>query len=120
MEGAFILENDSFINGYNSTLGGEGTLGKLQTQENKDIISKCTSSRNANSRWYNNGSTNRFSAEHPMDNYVLGRINQKPTTDGVFPSAAKAAIHYGIAPCTISNWVKKYPEEFYYTTKENT
>jgi len=32
MENHFIVESNSFKNGYNSTLGGEGTLGYVQTE----------------------------------------------------------------------------------------
>ena len=41
MEPYFINEYDSYKNGYNSTLGGEGSLGRITTKETKDKISKA-------------------------------------------------------------------------------
>jgi group I intron endonuclease len=40
MENFFIREYDSFNNGYNSTLGGDGGLGIKHTQETKNKISE--------------------------------------------------------------------------------
>jgi hypothetical protein len=87
MENYFIVQYRSFIGfsdsmGYNSTLGGEGTFGKLQSKENKQKVSVKTSLRNKNSNWYNNGVENRFTDIHPGNNWILGRLNQKSTTDG--------------------------------------
>jgi group I intron endonuclease len=39
MENFFINEYNSFHNGYNSTLGGEGTFGHILSEESKQIIS---------------------------------------------------------------------------------
>ena len=39
MEPFFILEYDSFNNGYNSTLGGDGVLGLVWTKEQRDAQS---------------------------------------------------------------------------------
>jgi len=41
MESYFIEEYDSFKNGYNLTLGGEGTLGRPTTKITKNKISKA-------------------------------------------------------------------------------
>jgi hypothetical protein len=43
MESYFINEYDSYNNGYNSTLGGDGTLGYTQpkSKEHKEKISKA-------------------------------------------------------------------------------
>lgn len=41
MESYFIKEYDSFNNGYNLTLGGEGTLGRPTHQITKDKISQA-------------------------------------------------------------------------------
>lgn len=41
MESYFIKEYDSFNNGYNLTLGGEGTLGRPTQQITKDKISQA-------------------------------------------------------------------------------
>ena len=41
MEPYFINEYDSFNNGYNSTIGGEGTLGIIVTEEHKNKIGKA-------------------------------------------------------------------------------
>lgn len=87
MENYFIVEYRSYIGfsnckGYNSTLGGEGTFGKFQSEENKQMLSVKITERNENSNWYNNTVENRFSTEHPGDSWVLGRINQKPSTNG--------------------------------------
>lgn len=48
-ESKFILLYDSYKNGYNSTLGGEGITGLKHTQKAKDKISKASSERNAGS-----------------------------------------------------------------------
>lgn len=87
MENYFIQEHNSFINfsdsnGYNSTLGGEGTFGKFQSEKNKLDQSKRRSSKNQNSRWYNNGKENKFIDVFPGEGWKLGRLYQKPTTHG--------------------------------------
>ena len=41
MESYFIKEYDSFKNGYNLTLGGEGTLGRPTTDVTKNKISEA-------------------------------------------------------------------------------
>ena len=40
MERHFIEEYDTFKKGYNSTLGGEGTFGKKQSERNKKLLSE--------------------------------------------------------------------------------
>jgi group I intron endonuclease len=40
MEKYFVEQFDSFREGYNSTLGGEGTFGKKQSDENKRLLSE--------------------------------------------------------------------------------
>ena len=45
-------------------------------------MSVTITERNKKSNWYNNGSENRFITEHPGNGWVLGRINQKPSTNG--------------------------------------
>jgi group I intron endonuclease len=90
MENHFICEYRTYIGfpdcrGYNHTLGGEGTLGKFQSEENKKAQSIKISERNKKSNWYNNGKENRFSVEqlgHLGEGWAPGRLNQKPTTDG--------------------------------------
>jgi len=70
MENHFIIENDSYKNGYNSTLGGDGTfghhhnnyipsfgfLGKKHTSETKKLMSKNMRVKkpNANQKGSNN------------------------------------------------------------------
>lgn len=78
----FISEYNSFIDGYNKTFGGEGSSGKLQSEKNKKEQSKRRSEYNKNSRWYNNKIENTLSTKHPGDGWVIGRLNQKPTTKG--------------------------------------
>ncbi len=80
MESYFIKEYDSFRNGYNQTLGGQGSFGKLQSDENKNKQSEKRKELNKNSRWYNNGKINRFCSIPPGVEWSLGRLNQKPTT----------------------------------------
>lgn len=41
MESYFIKQFDSYQNGYNSTLGGEGTLGRITTNTTKNKISQA-------------------------------------------------------------------------------
>lgn len=82
MEKHFITEYDSFRNGYNSTLGGQGSFGKLQSLKNKTEQSKRRSLANKQSKWYNNGTENKFSTYHPGDGWSLGRLNQNSTTNG--------------------------------------
>lgn len=82
MEIFFIKECNSFVRGYNQTIGGEGTLGKKQSEKNKKEQSIRRSTSNKNSKWYNNGKENTLSENHPGESWILGRINQKPTTLG--------------------------------------
>jgi hypothetical protein len=82
MEPYFISIFESFNKGYNETLGGEGTFGRVQTDKTKKILSENITKRNKNSRWYNNGSQNTFYDQFPGEGWTLGRINQKPTTLG--------------------------------------
>ncbi len=41
MESHFITENDSYNSGYNMTLGGEGTIGLVYTEERRAKLSKA-------------------------------------------------------------------------------
>lgn len=87
METHFIIEYRSFVkfdncNGYNATMGGQGTLGKKQPEYVKKIVSSASSIRNKNSRWYNNGIENRFTSDVLDESWVLGRLNQKPVNTG--------------------------------------
>lgn len=41
MESHYITENDSYNNGYNMTLGGEGTIGLKYTEERRAKLSKA-------------------------------------------------------------------------------
>jgi hypothetical protein len=87
MENYFICEYRTYIkfpdcNGYNHTLGGEGTLGKKQSEKNKQNLSIMMTERNKKSKWYNNGKENKFTANPPEAGWVLGRLYQKPTTNG--------------------------------------
>ena len=80
IEPFFIKKYNSFKNGYNETLGGDGTFGKKQSKINKQKQSEYMILKNKNSRWYNNGLINKFSLYNPGKNWKLGRLNQKPTT----------------------------------------
>lgn len=83
MENYFIIENQSHIsqNGYNVTWGGQGTFGKLQSEENKKKLSQFKSVDNTERKWYNNGTENCFVKNQPPG-WTKGRLNQKPTTKG--------------------------------------
>ena len=82
MEKVFIKEYDSFLHGYNKTIGGDGSPGKKQSTKNKIEQSVRRSLSNKRSRWYNNGEENTLSEINPGKGWILGRINQKPTTLG--------------------------------------
>jgi group I intron endonuclease len=82
IECIFIEEYNSFKNGYNQTIGGEGSPGKLQSDKNKIEQSLRRSEANKKSRWYNNGKENTLSIENPGKGWTLGRLYQKPTTKG--------------------------------------
>ena len=82
VESIFIKEYDSFNSGYNQTVGGEGSPGKLQSVKNKKEQSIRRAEANKKSRWYNNGKENTLSIEIPGTGWKLGRLNQKPTTKG--------------------------------------
>ncbi len=77
-----ISEYNSYEKGYNKTFGGDGSPGKLQSEKNKKEQSKRRSDYNKNSRWYNNGKENTLSTKQPGEGWILGRLNQKPTTKG--------------------------------------
>jgi group I intron endonuclease len=82
MEPYFIKENNSFKCGYNSTIGGEGTFGRIMTNEQKEKHSKYITESNTGSKWFNNSVINKFQKEHPGEGWILGRLNQKPSTLG--------------------------------------
>lgn len=87
MENFFIIENHSYVgfansNGYNNTLGGQGTLGKTQPEHVKKAVSIASTIRNKNSKWYNNGTENRFTSAILSNEWVIGRLNQKPVNTG--------------------------------------
>lgn len=84
MENHFIKENQSHVskNGYNVTWGGQGTIGKFQSDKNKLDQSNRRKISNIKSNWYNNGKQNKFCENHPGEEWSRGRINQKPTTKG--------------------------------------
>jgi len=106
--GAFALER-RYIKWYgrkdigtgilrNLTDGGEGTsgtiikvkkvgalngmYGKTHTDEVKARLGMLSSRRNKKCHWYNDGIKTKYTEQHPGDSWVLGRINQKPTTNG--------------------------------------
>jgi hypothetical protein len=78
----------------NKTDGGEGTsgvsrpgklngmYGKTHTDKVKKAQSIKQSAISKNSRWYNNGIKSIFVIKPPDNTWVLGRINQKPSTTG--------------------------------------
>ena len=82
MEKFFIQEYNSFVEGYNQTIGGEGTLSKKQSEKSKKEQSNRRALANKKSRWYNNGKENTLCENYPGYGWILGRINQKPTTLG--------------------------------------
>lgn len=74
MEQFFINEHNSYKNGYNQTEGGQGTFGKKQSPASKKKQSKLRAELNKNSRWYNNGTINRFTDKCPGKTWKLGRL----------------------------------------------
>jgi len=82
VESVLIQEYNSFKNGYNQTIGGEGSPGKLQSEKNKKEQSIRRAKANKKSRWYNNGKENTLSIENPGIGWNLGRLHQKATTKG--------------------------------------
>lgn len=80
MEPFYIKKYNSFKEGYNQTLGGDGTFGKKQSKLNKEKQSVYITERNKKSRWYNNGKINKFTIHSPGNEWKLGRLNVKPTT----------------------------------------
>lgn len=82
MEPYFIKENNSFKCGYNSTIGGDGTFGRIMSDNQKENLSKIKSEMNTGSKWFNNSIINKFQKEHPGEGWVYGRLNQKPSTLG--------------------------------------
>ena len=57
-------------------------LGVKHSIETKDKISAKKSSYNTKCRWYNNGEKNSFTHLNPGEDWVLGRLGQKPSTKG--------------------------------------
>jgi len=61
---------------------GNAMYGKTHTdiikQKQSDLITKM----NLGSHWYNNGKENAFRKYPPSEEWILGRLNQKPTTSG--------------------------------------
>lgn len=48
LEKSFIQKYNSYYNGYNSTLGGDGCLGTIKSQESKDALSKLKVGKSIN------------------------------------------------------------------------
>jgi hypothetical protein len=51
----------------------------------------------------------------------LGRKFNKPvmTPNGIFESRTAVALAAGVDPTTVGNWMKKWPEHYYYIKKES-
>jgi group I intron endonuclease len=86
MEPYFIKEHDCFENGYNMTLGGEGTFGKKLSHESKEKISKA-----------NKGKTTTLGLKHSQETKNKISLKRKGKSfkqipvviDGIFYSSKK-------------------------------
>ena len=56
--------------------------GRIAPDIQKENQSKIKSEMNTGSRWFNDSVINKFQKEHPGEGWILGRLNQKPSTLG--------------------------------------
>jgi hypothetical protein len=59
-----------------------GMYGRKHSEELKEASRVRRAETNRKRKWYNNGVESRFLISPPDSGWMLGRINQKPTTDG--------------------------------------
>ncbi len=116
MESYFIKEYDSFNNGYNMTLGGEGTLGKEPVNKGKKMIPMAENVKNKISismRGKIKSESHRENLSFALKGKKNGNKKLK-TPDGVFLSATEAAKYYGLNRNTMYNRIHLHPEKYQY------
>lgn len=110
---------------WNTGLKGQGTmLGKKHSKETRDRFSKMRKGVPLSEQHRINviaASARRKGV--PLTGERLTKIKIAPckktmTPNGVFPSLKAVAEAAGVSTVTIRKWMKKWPEHYYYITKE--
>lgn len=98
MEPYFIKDYDSFHNGYNMTLGGEGTFGKTPHNKGKKMPPMEEETKKRISLSMKGKIKTKEHCENLSNSLKGNKISNKKlqTPDGIFNSATDAAIFYGI------------------------
>lgn len=116
MEPYFIEIFDSFKNGYNMTLGGEGTLGLDPWNKGKkmdpmlDVVKKKISKTMI-------GKIKSKSTCEKLSKSLTGNLNRNKklsTPDGIFNSATEASKYYKINRNTMYTRIYNHPETYQY------
>jgi hypothetical protein len=75
-----------FTNSMDARKWETNVLRRIDAVNRPDFINRTDSDirffHDPNFKWYNNGVINTLSVSHPSSDWVLGRLNQKPTTLG--------------------------------------
>lgn len=130
MEPHFIREYDSFHNGYNTTLGGEGLLGYRHTNQTKNKLRKplteehklklCVA-RNKRIDLPMLGKQHSVETKEKISKKRKGVSNYKlykkiMTPKGLFESVTLAAKFYGHNVFYMSRKIKNNPRDFYFVS----
>jgi group I intron endonuclease len=116
MESHFIQEYDSYLNGYNMTLGGDGTLGKEPWNKGKKMQAMDSEIKKRISQTM----TGKLRTKEHCDNLsesMKGKKNNNKklkTPDGIFKSAKDAAQFYGLNKNTMYYRIYHNPEIYQY------
>jgi len=128
MEPFFIKEYDTFVNGYNSTSGGEGVFGYTHNNKSINKMKKPKSEKHKNNlKVSRNKRTDlpMLGKKHSEETKIkLSKISKgKPniklmkkvmTPDGIFESVTAAAKYYNHNIFYMSRKIKKNPAKFFF------
>lgn len=132
MENYFIVEYDSYNNGYNSTLGGEGIIGYKHSQQTKQKLSRPLSEEHkeklkisrrkrkvepALGKKWSDSRREKFIASRKGKENVKAQ-KQLKTPDGIFNSVTLAAEYYGHNIYYMSRKIRKNPDKFQFVKQE--
>lgn len=108
MERHFIVEHDTFDNGYNLTLGGEGPLGCTRSEETRNKMSLARGGKHLSTETRNKMSLAK-------KGILNKRSRQISTPYGIFDSIEIAATALNFYPGTVKYRLERvsFPDWFY-------